>query len=76
MTAASRQNGALSLTQTAGHQTPLALAAAAVAVTTASNNTMKGVYALFLSDSRTGWRGMVCLTCLALLGLAPLLLLL
>lgn len=63
----------MSLTQTAGASTPLATAAAAIVVTTASNNALKGLYARVFSDSATGTRGLVALLVLAIVGLLPLL---
>jgi uncharacterized membrane protein (DUF4010 family) len=66
----------MGLTQTAGVSTPLATAAAAVVITTASNNALKGVYARLFSDRATGTRGLLALLTLALVGLVPLLLVL
>ena len=66
----------MSLTQTAGAVTPLAAAAAAIVVATASNNLVKGVYAMIFADRRTGLRGFAGLAALAAVGLLPLLLLL
>jgi uncharacterized membrane protein (DUF4010 family) len=66
----------LSLTQTAGATVSLAAAAAAGVIAAASNNLVKGVYALSFSDRATGLRGLAGLAVLALLGALPLLLLL
>jgi uncharacterized membrane protein (DUF4010 family) len=63
----------LGLTQTAGSSTPVAAAAAAIVLATASNNALKGLYARLFSDPDTGIRGLVALFLLALLGLLPLL---
>ncbi|OFV79950.1 MAG: MgtC/SapB transporter [Acidobacteria bacterium RBG_13_68_16] len=62
----------MSLTQTAGVSTALSTAAAAVVITTASNNALKGVYARLFSDKATGTRGLLALLTLALVGLLPL----
>ncbi len=66
----------LSLTQTAGAVTPLVAAAAAIVVATASNNLVKGVYAMLFADRSTGVRGFAGLAVLAVAGVLPLLLLL
>ncbi len=63
----------MGLTQTAGSSTPLLTAASAVAVATASNNAVKGIYAFLFADRRTGWRGLGGLVLLGLAGLLPLL---
>jgi uncharacterized membrane protein (DUF4010 family) len=63
----------MGLTQTAGASTPLQTAAAAIVVTTAANNALKGIYARVFSDRVTGTRGMLALLALALVGLLPLL---
>jgi uncharacterized membrane protein (DUF4010 family) len=63
----------LGLTQTAGSSTPVAAAAAAIVLATASNNALKGLYARLFSDPDTGIRGLAALFLLALLGLLPLL---
>jgi|SRR5690242_4204344 len=62
----------LGLTQTAGKATPLGVAAASVVIATASNNVMKGVYALFVARGRGGRLAFGALTGLAVLGLLPL----
>jgi len=66
----------MGLTQTAGASTPLATAAAAIVVTTAANNALKGIYARVFSDRATGTRGLLALLALALVGLLPLLMVL
>ena len=55
--------------------TPVALAAGAIVIAAASNNALKGVYAFFFADRRTGRDALLLLLALAALGLAPLLLL-
>jgi uncharacterized membrane protein (DUF4010 family) len=62
----------MGMTQAAGSQTPLALAASAILVTLASNNVVKGIYAYSFADRRTGRAGLLALAALALAGLAPL----
>ena len=64
----------LSLTQTAGAITPVAVAAVAVTLAAAANNLAKGFYALAFADRASGRRGLAGLTLLALAGLVPLLL--
>ena len=61
----------MGMTQTAGSVTPVASAAAAILVAASSNNVVKGVYAYFLSDRRTGRMSLTLLILLALAGLAP-----
>jgi uncharacterized membrane protein (DUF4010 family) len=65
----------MGMTQAPSATTPLALAAGAIAVTAASNNAIKGVYAFFFADRRTGLEALLLLLALTVLGLAPLLLL-
>ena len=65
----------LGLTQTAGTATPLAVAAAGIVIAAASNNLVKGLYALSFADRGTGRQSLALLACLALMGLVPLLLL-
>jgi len=52
----------LGLTQSAGHGIGLAVAAAAVVIAAASNNVMKGVYALLFGDRRAGRLALALLT--------------
>lgn len=59
----------MGLAQTAGSTTPLSAAAAAVLITTASNNVLKGVYAFSFADRRTGAQGLAALTLLGLAGI-------
>lgn len=63
----------LGLTQSAGAQTAIGLAAGAILVTAASNNVVKGIYALSFSDRRTGLQSALLLFALAAAGLVPLL---
>lgn len=62
----------LSLTQTAGKLTPIQIAAASVTIAAASNNVMKGVYALIFAKERAGRLALAALFALAILGLIPL----
>jgi uncharacterized membrane protein (DUF4010 family) len=63
----------MSMTQSAGRTTPLQLAAAAILITAASNNLVKGIYAYALSDRKTGFQSLALLGGLAAVGLLPLL---
>lgn len=62
----------MSMTQAAGTLTPLQVAAASVLIAAASNNLVKGVYARFFSDRRTGAESFLLLGGLGILGLMPL----
>ena len=62
----------LSLTQTAGKVTPLQIASPSVVIAAASNNLMKGIYALVFAKERGGRLALSALFALALLGLVPL----
>jgi uncharacterized membrane protein (DUF4010 family) len=62
----------LGLAQTAGKLTPLQVAAVSVVIAAASNNLIKGVYALIFAKARGGRLALGALTGLALLGLVPL----
>lgn len=62
----------MGMTQAAGTVTPLKVAAVAVLIAAASNNTMKGIYAYSLADRRTGRQSLYFLVALAVLGLVPL----
>lgn len=62
----------MGLTQAAGNQTPVALAATAIVITLASNNVAKGLYAYAFADRRTGLEGLAVLIALAVCGLFPL----
>lgn len=63
----------MSMTQAAGTLTPLEVAIAGVLIAAASNNVVKGVYARFFSDRKTGMESLWLLTGLGVLGLVPLL---
>jgi uncharacterized membrane protein (DUF4010 family) len=72
----------LGITQSAGQGTGLNVAAAAIAIAAASNNAIKGIYALFFCDhsagisldpQQTGVQSLILLGLLALAGLIPLL---
>jgi uncharacterized membrane protein (DUF4010 family) len=65
----------MGMTQAAPATTPVALAAGAIVVAAASNNALKGGYAFFFADRRTGRDALLLLLALSALGLAPLLLL-
>jgi uncharacterized membrane protein (DUF4010 family) len=62
----------MGMTQSAGTSTSLWVASAAIVIAAASNNIVKGAYAFFLSDRKTGIESLVLLLCLALAGLSPL----
>jgi uncharacterized membrane protein (DUF4010 family) len=62
----------MGMTQGAGAQTPMALAASAILITLASNNLVKGIYAYAFADRQTGRAGLLALAGLALCGLIPL----
>ena len=64
----------LSLAQSAGAVTPVAMAAGAIVVAAAANNVVKAIYALGFSDRPTGREGMAILLTYAALALLPLLL--
>lgn len=63
----------LGITQSAGQSTPLPVAASAILIAAASNNLVKGGYALLFGQRQTGWQSLTLLGSLALLGLSPLL---
>jgi uncharacterized membrane protein (DUF4010 family) len=62
----------MGMTQSAGTGTPLAVAAIAILVAAASNNLVKGGYAYFWSDRKTGRQSLALLLGLAVAGLVPL----
>jgi uncharacterized membrane protein (DUF4010 family) len=62
----------MGMTQAAGSLTPLKVAGAAVLISAASNNLIKGIYAYSLADRKTGIQSLSLLTALAALGLVPL----
>jgi uncharacterized membrane protein (DUF4010 family) len=63
----------MGMTQAAGGSTPLHVAAIAILVTVASNNAVKGVYAMIFGERRAGLEGLTVLLLLALAGLLPIL---
>jgi uncharacterized membrane protein (DUF4010 family) len=63
----------MGMTQAAGTLTPLKVAGAAVLISAASNNIVKGFYAFSLADRKTGIQSLSLLIGLAAAGLAPLL---
>ena len=62
----------MGMTQAAGALTPVKVAAAAVLIAAASNNLVKGIYALSLAGRKTGAQSFALLAILAALGLVPL----
>ena len=62
----------MGMTQAAGTSTPLQVASASVLIAASSNNLVKGVYARFFADRKTGTESFWLLAGLAVLGLAPL----
>jgi uncharacterized membrane protein (DUF4010 family) len=63
----------LGITQTAGAGTAVKLGAEAIVIAAASNNLVKGIYAYFFADRKTGGASLGLLLALGALGLAPLL---
>jgi uncharacterized membrane protein (DUF4010 family) len=63
----------LGITQSAGTTTTLSVAAAAIAIAAASNNLVKGIYAISFGDRQTGKHSFYLLLALSVLGLSPLL---
>ncbi len=63
----------MGMTQSAGADAPLNVAACGILIAAASNNLVKGFYAYGASDRRTGVLSLSLLTALAAAGLAPLL---
>jgi uncharacterized membrane protein (DUF4010 family) len=61
----------MGMTQAAGGQTPMALAASAILITLASNNVVKGIYAYAFADRQTGREGLIALVVLSLAALVP-----
>lgn len=62
----------MSMTQAAGTLTPLQVASASVLIAAASNNLVKGVYARFFADRKTGTESFWLLAGLGVLGIVPL----
>jgi len=63
----------MGMTQSAGGGTPLNVASAAILIAAASNNLVKGIYAYWFSDRKTGVESLCLLAGLTLAGIAPLL---
>jgi uncharacterized membrane protein (DUF4010 family) len=63
----------MGMTESAGRDTALSVAAAAILIAAASNNLAKGIYAFTLCDRKTGVRSAVLLGLLAAAGLVPVL---
>lgn len=63
----------LSLADSAGSLTPVALAAGAIVIAASSNNLVKGIYSCAFAGRKTGFQVLILLAVLALLGLLPLL---
>jgi uncharacterized membrane protein (DUF4010 family) len=63
----------MSMTQSAGSVSPLAVASASILLAAASNNIAKGIYAYAWSDRKTGSQSLWLLVGLGALSLAPLL---
>jgi uncharacterized membrane protein (DUF4010 family) len=63
----------MGMTQAAGSNAPLGVAAAAILIAASSNNLVKGIYSFSLSDRKTGVLSLSLLAALALAGLTPLL---
>ena len=62
----------LGITQTAGAGADLKLGAEAILIAAASNNFVKGIYAYFFADRKTGLASFCLLAALGALGLVPL----
>jgi uncharacterized membrane protein (DUF4010 family) len=63
----------MGMTQAAGSNAPLGVAAAAILIAASSNNLVKGIYSYSLSDRKTGVLSLSLLAALAVAGLTPLL---
>jgi uncharacterized membrane protein (DUF4010 family) len=63
----------MGMTQSAGGVTSLKVASAAILIAAASNNLVKGIYAFWFSDRKTGVESLCLLAGLTVAGLAPLL---
>jgi len=63
----------MGMTQAAGSNAPLGVAAAAILIAASSNNLVKGIYSFSLSDRKTGVLSLSLLAALAVAGLTPLL---
>lgn len=62
----------LSLTQSAGSLTTITIAAASIMIATASNNSLKAIYAFLFADRKTGTQSLALLLAFAVLGILPL----
>jgi len=62
----------MGMTQAAGSNTTLGVAASAILIAASSNNLVKGIYAYSLSDRKTGVLSVSLLAALAVAGLVPL----
>lgn len=62
----------MGMTQAAGASTGYGVAATAILITVASNNAVKGLYAWFFADARTGREALIGLVALSLAGFVPL----
>jgi uncharacterized membrane protein (DUF4010 family) len=62
----------MGMTQAAGSNAPLGVAAAAILIAASSNNLVKGIYSFSLSDRKTGLLSLSLLAALAVAGLTPL----
>jgi uncharacterized membrane protein (DUF4010 family) len=62
----------MGLTQAAGTLTPVKIAAAAIVISAASNNVIKGIYAFSLADRKAGLQSLFFLVALAAVSLIPL----
>jgi len=63
----------MGMTQAAGASTALHVAAVAILVTVASNNAVKGIYALIFGERRAAMEGLIVLLLLGAAGLLPVL---
>jgi uncharacterized membrane protein (DUF4010 family) len=63
----------MGMTQSAGGSAPVGVAAIAILIAAASNNLVKGIYAIALCDRQTGIQSLCLLAGLAVAGLMPLL---
>jgi uncharacterized membrane protein (DUF4010 family) len=62
----------MGMTQSAGAATSLTVASSAILIAAASNNLVKGMYAHFMSDRKTGLQSLCLLGGLAAASLVPL----
>jgi len=64
----------LSLIQYSGQVTAMSVAALAIIIAAASNNVVKGVYAILFGDRRAGLPSLICLGLVGILGIVAFLL--